>query len=286
MLYYSKTRVSFVTILLLFISLLGESCTKSDPAPPTTPIVNPPPPPPPPPVPQDTVSLIKRLEAYYNQSNPNIIRPNRNYSFYYDHLKRVVTVGIKNFGGVLFDTATTRIFYSGNNMYPEMIIAPNSNLSSFNGPTYYDTTWFFYNNGILVSDSSFAKYYGANLVINRTPLKRYYKFEANRLLADWYGVITTAGPYERMRTDTLNLASGTDKIERLKMQWYAGGAAGNHASVESFTYSNYVNPLAKLNISGSVFSVLYTPVRNEVLGNNAHKAVHHSNSIFTRRFPG
>lgn len=188
-------------------------------------------------------------------------------------------VGIKNYGGVLFDTATTRLFYSGSNNYPDMIIAPNTNLSGFNGTLYYDTTWFFYNNGILVRDSGFAKYYGANSVINRTPHNRYYKFETNRLLADWWGVIATAGPYERIRTDTVNLASGTNKIDQYKMQLYAGGVAGNHALVQSFTYSNYINPLAALNISGSVFSVLYTPVRNEVLGNNAHKAVLNSNIL-------
>lgn len=58
-----------------------------------------------------------------------------------------------------------------------------------------------------------------------------------------------------------------------------GMIAGNYAKTESFTYTNYINPLAKLNISGTIFSLIYKSTMNEILGNSWHKAIWNSNIL-------
>jgi hypothetical protein len=53
----------------------------------------------------------------------------------------------------------------------------------------------------------------------------------------------------------------------------------SYALVQDFTYTSLVNPLSKLSITGTVFSLIYTSVINEAFGNRTHKAVNNSNIL-------
>lgn len=81
-----------------------------------------------------------------------------------------------------------------------------------------------------------------------------------------------------IRQDTLDHTNDS-LVVKLKSQLYYEQNKLNYASAEGFRYSSLINPLSKLNISGTVFSLIYTPVVNEVLGNSAHKAVNNSNIL-------
>ncbi|RYY91413.1 MAG: hypothetical protein EOO11_22740 [Chitinophagaceae bacterium] len=96
-------------------TLLFAACSRPDQVPPPpTPVdttVLPPPPPPPPPA--DSNLYVSRVEEDYQQSNPNILRRNKDYSFYYDSSRRVTAVGIRNYSPVGLDTATCRCKRNG-----------------------------------------------------------------------------------------------------------------------------------------------------------------------------
>jgi len=284
-----KTKVlpscTFKGIIFLAIVLIAliTSCTKPDasatPVPPTTNdtnvVVTQPPP-------VDTTTYIRRLEEDYVQSNPTSARRNRDYSFYYDNNKRVTSVGIKNYGPVGFDTATCWLFYSGSSPKPYMIITPNNIVSSNVGPVYYDTTYFRYNsNNQLVADSGYEPFYvQSTKSYIKTPLKRYYNYQGTtKSTVDWYGFLNAEGPLGIFRRDSLEYAANFE-IRKTKSQFNTYTfRPGYYAVGDGFTYSNYINPLSRLNISGTIVSLIYTGVNQEVLGNSYHKAISSQNIL-------
>lgn len=253
--------------------MLSSGCKKKDTTPTSTT------PPPPSPVIVDTTTYVTRLEEDYVTSNPVQTRRNRDYTFYYDNNKRLTKVGIKNYGQVLFDTAACLLFYSGNNKKPDMIITPNNRGSSYT-TVFYDTTYFKYNqSNQLVSDSSLEYIPTVNFAYVKKPFKRYYFYPDNtHTLVDWYGSSSATGPTEIIRRDTLQHTTD-NKITILVTQYYSGNIRANYAITETLTYTNFLNPLSMLNISGTFFSLIYTPVNKEVLGNQYHKAVYNSNIL-------
>jgi hypothetical protein len=230
-----------------------------------------------PPVIKDTITYVTRIEEDYIQDNPTITRRNRDYTFYYDNLKRVIKVGIKNYGGVLFDTATTLLFYTGNSMRPGIVISPE-----INNTVNYDTTYFTYDGmGRMIKDSSNEIVYNSTAgVYVRRPKYRTYSYPtATQSLTRWFGHREASRPLELVREDTLN-HTGDTQIVKLKAQWYYGQQLKqNYALAEAFSYTGFINPLSKLNISGTVFSPVYATVYNEVLGNRNHKAADLSNIL-------
>lgn len=269
------------TLILLSALFIQQGCSKPDPARPDPPKTDSLPKPdttakPP----KDTIRYVSRIEEDFIQSNPNLDNRNRNYTFYYDSSKRLIAVGIKNYGPVLFDTAICRLLYIGNNNKPAMIIAPNIAVSTPGGPLYYDTTWYTYkSSGQILSDSGFEHAYGQYPAIERRPLNRIYSYPDNtKTIINWYGVIATGRASELIRKDSINALGG--QITSMKTQFYsANNVLGNYAKTEFFQYSSYVNPLSKLNISGTIFSLVYAPVKEEILGNSDHKAVSNTNIL-------
>jgi hypothetical protein len=264
---------------LLFVAItLNSSCSKSDtPAPVRRDTVIPPPPVPP--VIKDTPSYVKRIEVDYIQSNPPITRRQTDYTFYYDTQNRVIKVGIKNYGPVLFDTATTLLFYTGYSVKPNSIIAPNLNRSSV-GNIIYDTTYFEYDAfDRIVKDSSTQEVYNnATSTYVRKPVYRYYAYpSATKTFTRWYGRQEGSAPLGLIREDTLDHTADSQIVKLKSQLYYSELNKLNYALGEAFNYSGLVNPLSKLNISGTIFSLIYTPVSSEVLGNRSHKAVHNSN---------
>jgi hypothetical protein len=269
----------FAVLSLFFLSLivitLNNSCSKTDnpvPAPVRTDTVVTPPPV------KDTPSYVKRIEVDYLQSNPPITRRQTDYTFYYDSLKRVIKVGIKNYGPVLFDTATTVLLYPGASLKPTIIITPNTNRSS-PGNIIYDTTWFQYDafNQIIKDSSNQLVYNNATSTYIRKPMYRYYTYPTTtKTFIRWYGYMEASRPGGFIRQDTLDHTIDS-QVVKLKSQLYYEQNKLNYASAETFKYNSLINPLSKLNISGTVFSLIYTPVVNEVLGNSSHKAVLNSN---------
>jgi hypothetical protein len=53
----------------------------------------------------------------------------------------------------------------------------------------------------------------------------------------------------------------------------------NYGLTQNFIYTGYINPFSQLNISGTIFSLIYTPVTQEILGNSFTKAVWNSNIV-------
>jgi len=268
----------FSFFLSLTVITLHNSCSKSDaPAPVpvrTDTVVTPPP------VIKDTPSYVKRIEVSYIQSNPTTSRRQTDYTFYYDSQKRVVKVGIKNYGPVLFDTATTVLLYSGTSLKPNIIIAPNT-YRSIPGSIIYDTTWFDYDalNQIIKDSSNQQVYNSTANTYERKPLYRYYTYPtATKTFIRWYGHMEASRPVGFIRQDTLDHTTDS-LVVKLKSQLYYEQNKLNYASAEWFKYNSLINPLSKLNISGTVFSLIYTPVVNEVLGNSDHKAVLNSNIL-------
>ena len=230
--------------------------------------------PPPPPVP-DTVTYVKTLEEKFG----NTI--NRRFSFFYDAQKRVIQIGIKHYySNNITDSFSTRFFYSGNNKHPYQVIRPSTQFSQPGSPTYYDTIWITYNSsGLPVKDSS------TDVVYNNTtnqpaykPLLRYYSYpDNNTVFTEWYGSTDAGNGNLLVRKDTIVLNTTNGVLQKSSSKFLVGLHAVGKA--ENFTASSFVNPLGKLNISGSITSFIYSPTRNEILGNSFHPAVWNSNTL-------
>ncbi len=78
-----------------------------------------------------------------------------------------------------------------------------------------------------------------------------------------------------MRRDTIR-TDAAGRPELIKALYTSGGS---YALAEGFNFSQVVNPLSKLNISGTPFSLIYTDVKNELLGNSYHPLVYNSNGF-------
>jgi len=274
----------FPALFVLATLAIAQGCKKSPPVitnipPPRTDTVSKPDTTTPP---VETILYVSRIEEDYEQSNPHIVRRSRDFSFFYDGSKRLVQVGIRNYGGILFDTATCRLTYDGDNKKPSMVIAPNRVVSGYGGTLYYDTTWFAYNSsGRIVYDSSVQHAPGQFPAIETRPLTRSYSYPDNmRTFISWRGIARTGGEVEALRSDTINASGG--RIGTLKSTFAyptSLGLTGNYAKMEAVTYTSYINPLSKLNISGTIYALIYTPVTEEVVGNSVHKAVYNSNIL-------
>lgn len=268
----------FMTILIgasIAICSISTSCKKTPPPARTDTIV----PPPPPPV-IDTISYVRRIEETFLQSNPTINRRTRDYSFYYDSQKRVVRVGIKNYGTVLYDSLTTIFSYNGSSQKPSSVILANVNYSGIAGPAYYDTLYLTYDgSGKLIKDSTNELFYNfPSGLYSRTPLFRIYSYPIGLTKTDWYWVRTQGGNPVLARTDTI----GTDstKIINLKTVFFSlNPAVFNYAQGEVFIASGIVNPLSKLNISGMPFGYIYSSTKNEILGNSNHYIITGTNIL-------
>jgi hypothetical protein len=270
----------FSIIIVGAVIITQANCKKSPTAATSTDSTQPPPPPPPPQVISDSTSYIKRLEEDFVQNNPSLTRKTRAYSFYYDASWRLTEIGIKNYGLVLFDTAVCRLFYNGNNSKPYMIITPDVYRSTLGQPVVYDTTYFFYVNNQIARDSSMEFMYDPSIsTYIKRPLRRYYTYpDSTKTIVDWFGCFSPSGPVVIKRSDTLNQQT-SHGIIKLKAQFYKQSGKDNFALADGFNYTNFVNPLSRLNISGTWYSVIYTPVHLEVLGNDNHKAVTLSNIL-------
>jgi hypothetical protein len=284
----SLFSLSLLQVLLIFFSVVLVRCTREpgEPPPnPTQPIDSLPNPPKPvdtvPVPPADTVSYVQRLEEYYVQGNPVWSRLNRVYTFAYDGLNRVTTVGITNHNGVQFDTATTRLFYSGSNPRPSMIITPNQYTGNPTTPPLFDTTYFWYDGQHRpVRDSGGLWGYYLGYTMSQQPAWRNYFYPDNgTMIVHWYAATFTNTPPGLVRQDTVKLAANRS-LEKIKTQYFSpNNVPSNYLLTEWFTPGTIINPLAKLNIGGMIFSYVYTPTYTEVLGNAAHKAVHNSNIL-------
>lgn len=231
----------------------------------------------------DTISYVERIEEYYAQSNPPVTRKSVTYSFYYDTNNRVVRVGLKEYDGVRFDTATTVLHYNGNDKKPYKIITPNMWRSSISTPVYYDTTFFTYNTeGQIVKDSSLYPYYDyyASTFVKLPLVRNYYYPDPKQKIIHWMAVRSVGGELENIRRDTIE-DQQTGLIKHFRAQLFLTHTIReNYAHGQMFEYSSYINPLSQLNISGTIFSLIYSGYAvQEVLGNNAHKAVRNSNIL-------
>jgi len=218
------------------------------------------------------VGNIKRIEESYQNGNPNLVLKNRDYTFFYDNSNRVIKIGIRSHSPIGFDTATTLLYYHGVSRKPYMIITPDT--YSIN-PVMYDTVYFSYNSASqIIKDSTNESGYLSTTI--RVPTKRVYSYpNSTTTIVHWYSPFTLNGPQELLRADTINNQSG-----EVMTQFYGqGNSKGNYATTNGFTYSNFINPLARLNIGGTIYSLIYKPISNEIFGNSAHKAVHNSNVI-------
>lgn len=272
-----KTFTAILIALVLFSQLaVNTSCTKPEDDPQDT-IVNPPPPPPP----LDTVSLVRRLEMHTSLYPNYVINPYRTFSFYYDNLKRVTEVGIKNYLTVLTDSVTTRFQYAGTGRQPVSAILADMK-SSLSGPVFSDTCWFTYGTGNkLIKDSTNERIYSAAIGgFVRRPLVREYSYPASgQVRIDWTGSFSATGPVGLLKRDTIQtLVNGNPNI--LKMQYAQDPATlGSYARGEGFVFSQINNPLALLNISGSAWAPVYANVKSDMLGNQYHPVVYNSNGF-------
>jgi hypothetical protein len=234
-------------------------------------------------VPIDTPGdYIKRLEVDYIQSNPTVHERQSDYTFYYDALNRVIKIGIRNYSPIRFDTGTTLLFYAGNALKPYQIIAPNVQRSIPGDLVVYDTTWFEYDasDRMLKDSSNQLVYNTATTSYIRKPIYRYYSYpSATKTFIRWYGHQEGSAPVALIREDTLDHTLDSQVIKLKTQFYYSEKIRQNYATAGTFKYTSLINPLSKLNISGTVFSLIYTPVRNEVLGNSYHKAVRNSNIL-------
>jgi hypothetical protein len=128
---------------------------------------------------------------------------------------------------------------------------------------------------LLEKDSSFEHF----AVGARDPQVRTYKYtDSLSATIDWWGTFNTGDPLEIVRRDSINAAG--KKLDKIKTLFYDDiNLPANYAMTESFNFSDFVNPLAKLNISGTIFSLFYTSVLGEILGNSYHKAIYNSNIL-------
>jgi hypothetical protein len=277
----SKMRVPKIISLFILIAFLllqqtfNTGCTKPQDTPTTDTIIVPPPP-----TPIDTVSLVRRLDELTSLYPSYTIILNKSYSFYYDNLKRVTSIGIKIYPLFTYDSFTVRFDYSGTGKLPYRAIIPYINGFSTPVPSQ-DTVWFYYNTeGRLQKDSSFERYFSGP---DRTPAYRLYTYpDTLTAKVDWYwpSSVTQAPILKRRDTVRLN-ATGLPDFIKAVYPTDPVTAIGSYAKAEAFTYSQVINPLSKLNISGSHFSFLYTNVKNELLGNSTHPLVYNSNGSAT-----
>jgi hypothetical protein len=262
-------------MLLLLFSFLVFSCSREPGEPPPTPVDRTPAPP------ADTVSFVQRLEEFFVQGNPYSMQLNRVYTFTYDQLNRVASVGITNHNHIQFDTATTRLFYTGSNMRPSMIITPNVYTGNASTPPLYDTTYFSYDaRNRPVKDSCLLwGYYNTSAMQRRLTWRSYFYPDSSTIIVHWYAPVFANRPPSLARQDTIELTA-TKSLEKSKTQYFGlDNNRSNYLMAEGFTADTIINPLAKLNIGGMIFSYLYTPAHAEVLGNSFHKAVYNSNIL-------
>ena len=225
------------------------------------------------PPPVDTTHYVASMQE------SGIYNPYRLFTFTFDSSKRLVSVLINNYFGEPYDSGTCRLFYNGNSTKPYMIITPNSATSKPTGPIYYDTTWFAYNSAEqIIRDSSFQHAYNYNTVVIEEPVKRIYTYADTITTIRWYGLPNPDSPENIIREDTIRGSRGL--LQNIKTQFFTTGATPeNYGLTQEFTYTNYINPLSQLNISGTIFSLIYTPVSQEILGNSNTKAVWNSNIV-------
>jgi hypothetical protein len=162
---------------------------------------------------------------------------------------------------------------------PYMIITPNWATSKPSSPFYYDTTWFAYNSvGQIIRDSSFQHAYNYSAVVIQEPVKRIYQYSDTITTIRWYGLSDPYSAENIIREDTIRASRG--QLQNIKTQFFSTGATPeNYALTQIFTYTSYINPFSQLNIGGTIFSLIYTPVTQEILGNSFTKAVWNSNII-------
>jgi hypothetical protein len=269
---YKPTVPCVLLLLLIFHNTINTGCKKKPDTPIVDTIINPPPPT------NDTVALVKKLSVLTSLYPGYGIVPYRTYSFSYDNQKRLTTVGIKNHSNlVLQDTFTTRLDYIGNSKLPYRIIMPDINGSLLPNPASYDTTWFYYTaGGKLQKDSTFERWYGG---YDRKPLYRIYTYpDTVTVKTDWYWSPSVTSNPLLARRDTVRLEAGgnPDFCKAVYVEDITT-AAGGYALARYFTYSQVVNPLSKLNVSGTPYSLIYTNVKKEMLGNSCHPYVYNSN---------
>jgi hypothetical protein len=270
---YRIITLAIIACFILFISSINSGCSKPEDTLPAG-IVTPPPAPV---LPGDTVSLVKKLEILSSLYPNYAIKPYQTYTFSYDGLKRLTSVGIKTYPTYVTDTFTTTLKYTGNNMHPDYIIQPAIDIF---GPPSVDTTRFFYAaDGKLQKDSCLERWYGGSV---RRPLYRLYTYPSSTMAKiDWYWSATLAANASLQRQDTVRV-DGAGRPNTIKSlysldQTGTGQAGGSYALAEGFTFSQIINPLSKLNISGTPYSLIYAGVKKELLGNIYHPLVYNSN---------
>lgn len=190
-------------------------------------------------------------------------------------------MGIKNYGSILFDTATTRLFYTGNFPKPSIIISPNTIYGRAPTPAGYDTTHFSYDvENRLVKDSVMIwGYYNTPQLIKQPSRRLYFYPDSLTIFVHWYAVVFAGQPPALLRQDTIK-TKVNKVLSNIKTQFFStNNQPSNYALAEGFNYDTIINPLAKLNIGRMIFSYLYTPTYREILGNQNHKAVWNSNIL-------
>lgn len=264
-----------MSLIVLFLS--GNACTKSaSPEPPTqidTLVVIP--------TPSDTISYIKRIEEYYVMSNPTATTRQKDITFHYDDKKRVIRVGFRNYNSMYADSATCILFYEGNNTKPYKIITPDIYLSSDLGSDYiHDTTYFNYNNkNQILNDSSRKIIYDRETsTAVRFPNKRYYTYpDSSKMCISWFAHHAINRQIEIFRTDTVTQLL-THQINKIKTEIYLpGNQKWIYAETGGFVYTEFINPLSKLNIGGTIFSIIHNSGNTEVLGNAVFRGYNPSN---------
>ncbi len=274
----------FAGFLFYLISTVtvSQTLTGCNPGSGTTDTIAPPPPPPPPVLP-DTVTLIRKLEEFYISGNPNQETRVRTFSFYYDNQKRVTAIGLRNHSSFQTDTMTTRMFYTGNEKFPRIIITP-STASVTTGPALYDTCWISTgSNGRPVKDSATDWSYNSTTgqVEHVFPVVRNYTYNGNQTYIEWRGRYhSNVTGFETLRLDTIistadTLITWANSVFYTSQAWMGSPNTITQASLGS----SYLNPLAQLNFSGTFYSLIYTPAVYEILGNRFHIAAHNSNTL-------
>lgn len=115
----------------------------------------------------------------------------------------------------------------------------------------------------------------------RQAIKRVYAYPDNSTtLIQWYDELTPGGSPQIIRTDSISASAG--QLRTIWSVFYFQADAGLPPTIgvaQSFQYSSLKNPLSHLNIAGTIFSLIYTPVKREVLGNSYSKTVWDSNIL-------
>jgi hypothetical protein len=230
----------------------------------------------------DTPIYISKLErgiVYGVSSNMPSIRIDDTYSFYYDNNKRLIQVGLRiaSYG---IDTATCRISYSGNSKNPSRIISLNLYQSLGGQTLVYDTTDYTYNaNGQLVKDTSslFAFDHTSGLYY-RMPAKRTYSYQdSTKVIIQKYAVYNFSVGLQIIRSDTIEQSS-PGVLTRIWSQFYGAGTRKiNAALVYPGDYSDFVNPLSRLNLPRNIVSSITSPSHKDLLGSEF--AIDNSNVI-------